>query len=108
MCCAMITSTLRTMCCDPWCVTTCRCWGSFTARYHVNRPVYFEEFGGINQAITREKEIKRLSRRRKIKLIESMNPDWRDLSLEWVDPAPEPGIPHAAATRGNDKSAKRV
>ncbi len=82
--------------------------GSFTARYHVNRLVYFEEFGDINQAITREKEIKRLTRRRKIKLIESMNPDWRDLSLQSVDPAPEPGIPRAAATRGNDKSAKRL
>ncbi len=62
--------------------------GFFTARDHVTWLVYFEEFGGINQAITREKEIKRLTRRRKIELIESMNPDWRDLSLEWIDPAP--------------------
>ncbi len=56
--------------------------GSFTARYKVNRLVYFEEFSDINQAITREKEIKRMTRRRKIKLIESMNPEWRDLSQE--------------------------
>ena len=34
--------------------------GSFTARYNVNRLVYFEEFSDINQAITREKEIKAL------------------------------------------------
>ncbi len=74
----------------------------------MNRLVYFEEFGDVNQAITREKENNRLTRRRKIKLIESMNPDWRDLSLEWLDAAPESGIPRAAATRGNDKSAKRV
>ena len=56
--------------------------GSFTARYNVNRLVYFEEFADINQAIAREKEIKSLTRRHKIKLVESMNSDWRDLSQE--------------------------
>jgi putative endonuclease len=56
--------------------------GSFTARYKVNRLVYFEDFGDINQAITGEKEVKRMTRRRKIELIDSLNPDWRDLSLE--------------------------
>jgi putative endonuclease len=55
--------------------------GSFTARYNVNRlVVYFEEFDDISQAIVREKEIKRMTRRRKIRLIESMNPEWRDLN----------------------------
>jgi putative endonuclease len=57
--------------------------GSFTARYNVNRLVYFEAFGDINEAITREKEIKRLTRKRKIRLIESLNPNWKDLSKEW-------------------------
>lgn len=52
--------------------------GSFTVRYNVNGLVYFEEFGDINQAITREKEVKRLTRRRKIEMIDSLNPDWRD------------------------------
>ena len=47
--------------------------GSFTARYKVNRLVYGEEFTDITQAIAREKEIK---------LIESMNPEWRDLGQE--------------------------
>jgi putative endonuclease len=56
--------------------------GSFMARYNVNRLVYFEEFGDINQAIAREKEIKSMTRRRKIKLIESTNLEWRDLSQE--------------------------
>jgi putative endonuclease len=56
--------------------------GSFTARYNVNRLVYFEEFGDINEAIGREKEVKSLTRRLKIKLIGSMNPGWRDLSQE--------------------------
>ena len=54
--------------------------GSFTARYNVNQLVYFEEFDDINQAIARESEIKRMARRTKITLIESVNPGWRDLS----------------------------
>jgi putative endonuclease len=56
--------------------------GSFTARYPVNRLVYFEEFDDIHQAIAREKEIKQMTRRAKIRLIELMNPDWRDLWSE--------------------------
>ena len=54
--------------------------GSFTARYHVTRLVYFEEFGEITEAIAREKKIKKMTRKSKIKLIESMNRDWKDLS----------------------------
>jgi putative endonuclease len=38
---------------------------SFTARYNVNRLAYFEEFGDINQALAREKEISRMTRRGK-------------------------------------------
>jgi putative endonuclease len=56
--------------------------GSFTARYHANRLVYFEEFVYIDEAIAREKEIKQMTRRWKIRLIESMNPEWRDLSKD--------------------------
>ncbi|MFZ0890725.1 MAG: GIY-YIG nuclease family protein [Candidatus Binataceae bacterium] len=56
--------------------------GSFTARYNVNRLVYCEEFGDVSAAIARDKEIKRMTRMRKIKLVESMNPDWEDLSGE--------------------------
>ena len=80
--------------------------GSFTARYNVNRLVYYEELRNINEAITREKELKRLTRRRKIELIDSINPDWRDLSLDWEQPDAESGIPRAAATRGNDTGVK--
>jgi putative endonuclease len=46
----------------------------------VDQLVYFEEFSDINQAIAREKEIKSITRRQEIKLIQSMNPEWRDLS----------------------------
>ena len=54
--------------------------GSFTARYNVNRLVYFEEFADITEAISREKELKCLTRKRKIELIESFNTDWLDLA----------------------------
>ena len=54
--------------------------GSFTARYNVDRLVYFEEFSDINQAIATENEIKQMTRARKFKLIESLNPQWRDLT----------------------------
>jgi putative endonuclease len=55
--------------------------GTFTTRYHVSRLVFFENFNEIDQAIAREKENKELTRRRKLELIESMNPEWKDLSV---------------------------
>ncbi len=54
--------------------------GSFTARYNVTRLVYFERFDYIRDAIARESGIKRMLRAEKIALIESMNPQWQDLS----------------------------
>ena len=56
--------------------------GSFTARYNIERLVYFEEFNDINQAISREGEIKQMVRRTEIALIESTNREWRDLTAE--------------------------
>jgi len=56
--------------------------GSFTARYNIDRLVYFEEFNDINQAISRESEIKQMARRTKIALIESTTEEWRDLTAE--------------------------
>jgi putative endonuclease len=55
----------------------------FTRTYNVNRLVYFEVFGEITEAIDREKQIKRWTRAKKIRLIESQNPQWLDLSLRW-------------------------
>ena len=52
---------------------------SFTKRYNVTKLVYFEVFDDIEAAIAREKQIKGGSRRKKIALIEDMNPKWRDL-----------------------------
>jgi putative endonuclease len=52
----------------------------FTLRYRVKRLVYYEIADDIRSAISREKQIKGGSREAKLKLIRSMNPDWRDLS----------------------------
>ena len=51
----------------------------FTAKYKCHKLVYFEEFGIVEQALEREKYIKKLSRANKENLIESMNPDRVDL-----------------------------
>lgn len=52
----------------------------FTSRYRVHRLVHYESFGEIRDAIAREKQIKRWRREKKVRLIESHNPDWVDLS----------------------------
>jgi putative endonuclease len=57
--------------------------GEFAAQYKIDRLVYFERFGDVHAAIAREKQIKGLLRIKKIALIVSMNPAWRDLSKEW-------------------------
>jgi putative endonuclease len=61
---------------------------AFTRRYNVDRLVYVEATPNIAAAIAREKEIKRWRREKKIALIESRNPEWRDLSAEceWTIP----------------------
>lgn len=51
----------------------------FTAKYKCHKLVYYEEFGLIDQAIAREKYIKKLSRANKEKLIDAMNPNRVDL-----------------------------
>jgi putative endonuclease len=51
----------------------------FTARYKVNKLVYYEMFERPMDAIRREKQLKAGSRTQKLRLIESMNPEWNDL-----------------------------
>src|SRR5215204_206707 len=53
--------------------------GSFTAKYQANKLVYYKCFLTIEAAIGEEKRIKSGSRQKKIKLIESINPNWEDL-----------------------------
>ena len=55
----------------------------FTSKYNITKVVYFEFFYDIESAIKREKQIKGWLRKKKIDLIESMNPEWNDLSEEW-------------------------
>ena len=58
---------------------------SFTAQYHVNKLVYFEEIDDISEAIRREKQLKGWNRDWKLSLIEKENPNWYDLSKDWFD-----------------------
>ena len=51
----------------------------FTKKYNINNLVYFEIYNCVNSAILREKRIKKWRRTWKIKLIQSMNPEWNDL-----------------------------
>ncbi len=57
----------------------------FTQRYTVNKLVYYEEGSDVLAVIAREKQIKGWTRAKKVALIASMNPGWRDLSLEWEE-----------------------
>jgi putative endonuclease len=57
----------------------------FTSRYNVNKLVYYEIYDDIEQAIIREKQIKKWSRERKNNLIKSFNSSWNDLSESWTN-----------------------
>lgn len=57
----------------------------FTSKYHVDRLVYYEEGVDVEQAILREKQLKGWLREKKIALIESMNPEWKDLGKNWQE-----------------------
>ncbi len=54
----------------------------FTKRYHLHKLVYYEKYSEINDAISREKQLKGWSRRKKNALIEKRNPDWDDWGKE--------------------------
>ena len=56
---------------------------AFTKKYNVNKLVFYETGDDINIAIAREKQIKSGSRKKKIDLINSINPEWKDLSEEF-------------------------
>ena len=57
----------------------------FTAKYKLDRLVYFERFQDVHNAIEREKRIKGWLRIKKIALVVSINPSWKDLSEEWYE-----------------------
>ncbi len=55
----------------------------FTSIYNITKLVYFEPFGDVRNAIAREKQLKRWRRAKKVALIKSVNPTWRDLSEDF-------------------------
>jgi putative endonuclease len=55
----------------------------FTAKYDVDRLLYYETYGEVSTAIAREKQLKGWKRERKVALIEKSNPQWMDLSRSW-------------------------
>jgi putative endonuclease len=57
--------------------------GGFTKDYSVHRLVWFEQHSTMENAIVREKQIKKWNRAWKIRLIEEGNPDWRDLAIDF-------------------------
>ncbi len=58
----------------------------FTKKYNVWKLVYFEETTDVNAAIHKEKLIKKWKRVYKFDAIEKMNPEWRDLYEDWIQP----------------------
>jgi putative endonuclease len=60
----------------------------FTSQFRIHRLVYFETYRDVKAAIAGEKQIKSLTRAKKIALIEVRNPTWEDLASEWFAPYP--------------------
>jgi len=57
----------------------------FTKKYNVDRLVYYEVTEDVESALNREKQLKRWHRQWKINLIKEMNPEFKDLSEQWLD-----------------------
>jgi putative endonuclease len=55
----------------------------FTSKYNIHILVYYESTSNVHAALAREKQIKGWLRAKKIALINSINPEWKDLSEEW-------------------------
>ena len=55
----------------------------FTTKYNLTWLVYYEVTNDVTAAINREKQIKGWLRRRRLALVESMNPEWKDLAADW-------------------------
>jgi putative endonuclease len=60
----------------------------FTRRYGVKRLIHYEQFGDVNEAIAREKQLKKWNRAWKLNLIERDNPHWDDLAAAWFAASP--------------------
>ncbi len=58
-------------------------FGGFTAKYNINRLVYYEEYSDPNEATARERQLKGWRRSKKVALIEGFNPGWHDFAAGW-------------------------
>jgi putative endonuclease len=79
--------------------------GGFTARYNVDRLVHLEHLIDVNAAISREAQLKRWSRKKKVALIESANARWADLAEELFPDLPKP-VPQAGAVTRATRSGE--
>ena len=80
----------------------------YTAKYNIDRLVYFEQFAYIDNAIVREKQLKTWLRHKKIELIQTSNPTWEDLFFQFNQPIPPPSksclnLPQIIGSRRNKK-----
>jgi putative endonuclease len=68
----------------------------FTARYGVDKLVYFEQLDDPYNAITREKRLKKYKRKWKLALIEKDNPHWNDIFQKLISGVADAGLPGQA------------
>jgi putative endonuclease len=77
----------------------------FSKKYRCHRLVYYERYDYIQAAIGREKQLKGLTRKKKIALIESMNPRWHDLSESWER---EHLVPRQSMKAADEARSRRI
>jgi putative endonuclease len=78
----------------------------FTARYRIDTLVFFETTEDVRVAIDREKQIKSWRRKKKVLLINSMNPSWRDLSADWTAEISDGSTPSLVALLPSAEGAR--
>jgi putative endonuclease len=66
----------------------------FASKYDCTRLVYYESTDDIRRSIDREKQIKGWTRAKKLALVETLNPAWKDLAADWGKPFPMLNNPH--------------
>ena len=77
----------------------------FTQKYNCKKLVYYEVLPSMDQAIVREKQLKHFMRKWKNELVESINPDWKDLAGEIID---NPDIVQIPGQAGDDNNIQAV
>ena len=88
----------------------------FSAKYNLNKLVYYEEYGSPRQAIEREKQIKGWTRKKKVDLIKTKNPDFKEIEIwnKFRDPstplrsAQDDGEERLGSSRGGQALQRRT